>query len=346
LRQGRALARLRLVRPDQGRAQRPPKLCRKGKVATAAHVYIGLHVDIPEADDLDPLPAADGFVPRQKYQFAMFGEKSSLEEVLRPIAEKMEADLYLGSGEISDTLIHQIAQDAAKDGRPLVIITFTDCDPSGHQMVISIGRKMQALQDLLFPDLRWELVQAGLTPDQVKAEGLPSSPLKGEEKRAEAWKAAFGIEQTEIDSLTIASRVSILRRFAKKAFEPYIDHDLKKRVTLAEVEWNRAAHKAVDEQVDAEHLSAIRAEAAEKLETMREQIDRINADLKLAGSHFNLPPIEVPGPDTPDPEDLDPGRLAFLRFDSDWIITTKVLIEHRAYGNGAKPPAKKKSRTS
>ena len=81
----------------------------------------------------------------------IFGEKTSLEEVLLPVARAHEADLYLPSGEISDTLIHRIAKDAAEDGRPLVMITVSDCDPAGYQMPVSIGRKLQAFRDLLFP---------------------------------------------------------------------------------------------------------------------------------------------------------------------------------------------------
>ena len=84
------------------------------------------------------------------------------------IAERYEADLYLGQGETSDTFIFQIARDAVTDGRPLVVFTLTDCDPSGWQMFISIARKLQAVQDLLFPQLRWEIVPVALSPEQVR----------------------------------------------------------------------------------------------------------------------------------------------------------------------------------
>jgi hypothetical protein len=92
---------------------------------------------------------ARGFVARQAFHFVIFGEKSSLEDVVKPIAEQFEADLYLPTGEISDTLVYQIAKDAAADGRPLVMFTLSDCDPAGHQMPVSIGRKLQASADLI-----------------------------------------------------------------------------------------------------------------------------------------------------------------------------------------------------
>jgi hypothetical protein len=132
-------------------------------------------------------------LPEHAFHFAIFGEKSSLEDVVLPIAEQFEADLYLPTGEISDTLVYQIAKEANDDGRPLVMFTLSDCDPAGHQMPVSIARKLQAFHDLFFPNLRFEVVRVALTPEQVEAEDLPSTPLKATEKRASRWRDAFGI---------------------------------------------------------------------------------------------------------------------------------------------------------
>ena len=41
-----------------------------------------------------------------------------------------------------------------------------DCDPAGRQMYISIARKLQAFRDLHFPNLRFEIVPAALTPSK------------------------------------------------------------------------------------------------------------------------------------------------------------------------------------
>ena len=110
-----------------------PIIHRKPKVIPKAHLSIGLDIDVPDAEDIEPLPVARGFVARQAYQFAIFGEKSSLEDIAAPIAQQFEADLYLPTGEISDTLVYQIAKDANADGRPLVMFTLSDCDPAGQR---------------------------------------------------------------------------------------------------------------------------------------------------------------------------------------------------------------------
>ena len=154
-----------------------------------------------------------------------------------------QADLYLPTGEISDTLVYRIAKDADDDGRPLVLFTLADCDPAGRQMAVSIARKLQALRDLLFPDLRFEVVPVALNPEQVAALGLPSTPLKETEKRADRWREAFGVEQTEIDALATL-RPDVLREIVERAFDPYVDRDLEQRVTMAKAEWQRARRRS------------------------------------------------------------------------------------------------------
>ena len=196
-------------------------------------------------------------------------------------------------------------------------------------MPVSIARKLQAFRDLFFPNLRFEVVRVALTPEQVKAEDLPSTPLKATEKRASRWREAFGIDQTEIDALTTPSKRGVLQRILKRAFMPYIDSTLSRRVNDAKAEWHTAAQQAIEQQIDTEHLARIRDEASTKLEELREQIQNINAQYDLVvGEHFTLPLIEVPEPEV----ELDVERLALVSFDDDWVSASQALIKHKAYG--------------
>jgi hypothetical protein len=285
---------------------------------------------MPAIGDVTPWPAVCGFRPRQAYQFVIFGEKSSLEDIAEPIAEEYEADLYLPTGEISDTLIYQIAKDAALDGRPLVLFTLSDCDPSGHQMPVSIGRKLQAFRDLFFGDLEFEVVPVVLTPDQVRDLGLPETPLKDEEKRASRWREAFGVEQTEIDALTTPTRAPILREIIQQAFKPYIDPTLKRRVSLAETQWRQEARAALRNHVDCDRLAEIQASASLMLSQFREGIAGINDHLQQMVDGVTLPPVEVPQPGVA----LDPDRPSpLVSFDHDWVAATRALIARKSYGS-------------
>ena len=164
------------------------------------YVSVGVDVDIPDVDAIEPHIGALGFDAVQPYKLVLVGEKSSLAEVLGPIAESYGADLYLPTGEISDTLIHQMAKIGAEDGRPMIVLYFSDADPAGWQMPVSVARKLQAMKFSLFPELEFEVHRVALTPDQVREYALPSTPLKATEKRANDWTRATGLE-TEIDAL-------------------------------------------------------------------------------------------------------------------------------------------------
>ena len=262
------------------------------------------------------------------FSFACFGEKASLEEICLPWASAHQVDLYLGTGETSDTFIYQIARDAVADGRPLVVFILTDCDPSGWQMLISIARKLQAVQDLLFPPLRWEIVHVGLTPYQARHFELAEEPIKKGDKRAAAWEKAFGVKQTEIDALTTPEMTDrgILRQLLDDAIAPYIDTALEGRVEQAKTEWYEEATAIVDAQIDAEAVAQVR----ERIEQLQQELDDAKDVLNAATEDIELPEVTVPQPIV-DADHLDDARLAVIRFDTDWVNATKILIARKRY---------------
>ena len=159
-------------------------------------------MSIPDLEDIKPTVYLTGFRGRQQHRLALFGEKTSIGPVGAPLCDRYRADLYCPSGEITDSQLYLMAKTGAEDGRPMVVFVVADFDPAGHQMAVSIGRKLQAFRDPLFPDLQFELVPIALTEEQVHALDLPSTPLKETEKRADRWREAHGgLEQTEIDAL-------------------------------------------------------------------------------------------------------------------------------------------------
>ena len=50
-------------------------------------INVGIDIEIPDADDIIPKLGVDGFIGVQPYKLVMVGEKSSLEDVLRPDRE-------------------------------------------------------------------------------------------------------------------------------------------------------------------------------------------------------------------------------------------------------------------
>jgi len=303
-----------------------PIVHRKEIVTPAAFVSCGLSVQIPSIGNLEPFPYATGFDARQTFQFVIFGEKASLEDVVSPIAARRCADVYLQTGEMSDTYIYRIAKDAHADGRPLVVFTVTDCDPSGHQMSVSIARKLQAFRDLFFPNLKFEVVPVALTVEQVRELGLPSTPLKETEKRADRWREAFGVEQTEIDALATL-QPDVLSEIIERAFDPYYDRTLESRVRRAQEDWHARAMQALNDQVDYERIEAIRRAAAKRLAKVRDTIADINRQLETAVGDVSLPPIRVPKPSI----DPDAETHALVSFDDDWLTATRAMKDRKSY---------------
>jgi hypothetical protein len=223
-------------------AQDPPVIYVPEDEDSEVYFHKGHSVDYDIPDKAGVLPKFVCTIKgRQRYRIVFFGEKSSLSEILRPIAEQIGAEMSLCTGEASITRVEEIARRASIDGRPLVILYFGDFDPSGWQMSISVARKIQACKELdLYPDLDAQVHSVALNLEQIKEFGLPETPMKDEEDRGENWKKRWGHEQTEIDSL-LALHPEALRDITMEAIKPFFDDTLEARSRQAWTEWNQKA---------------------------------------------------------------------------------------------------------
>ena len=301
---------------------------------TAFITVRGLHIELPDAADLAPYVITDQFKRAQPYRLVYFGEKTSLAEALGPVTSSLGADLFLPAGEISDTLMHSMAEAAAEDGRPLVVLTFSDSDPSGWQMPISIARKLQALRALEFHDLSFQVRRVGLTPAQVREYGLPSTPLKDTERRGDKWTAATDTEQTEINSL-LALRPDLLRKLARDAAKPFYDPSLEGRCERARREWIAACQEAVDAQTDQDHLDRLAEEANVALDQIRVELEALAAKIRVDTSGYELPePPEVPEPEI----EVEPDGKPLVDSDWDFAEQCRRLIASKAYVDGSEQP--------
>jgi hypothetical protein len=289
--------------------------------------YLSTDLDIEIPYDIEPTLYTRDFRGVQPYHLVMIGEKSSLADDLGPLAAAYQADLYLPTGEMSDTLAYRIGETAAADGRPMVVLYFADCDPAGHQMILSVTRKLQALKVLLrgMPD--FETRRAALTPDQVREYGLPSTPLKNTERRADRWRQAMGVEQTEVDAFT--ARPGLLRQVAREALDGFFDYTLAERVARYREEWLDRAREMIAATFDLDRLAEIRRAAEEQLGGMREQIRELNDALRIDVDPGDLPPIQLP-------EAASPEGNGLPLLDSRWDFAEqcRALIDSKAYLNG------------
>lgn len=278
--------------------------------------------------DLNPsIRIVDDPANRQPCALVMFGEKRSLEDVALPLAVRYSVDLYLGTGETSDTMLYQIASDVWNDAvvtatgirrRRLIVFTLCDCDPAGYQMTTSIARKLQAMRDLFFPELEFEVHAVALTVKQVRELGLPSTPLKESEQRADRWRELYGVDQTEIDALATLDP-DTLTDIIREAIEPYFDATLARR----ERDWWNDANDELMARVDAPAIAELEAEAATAIDGFREQVEAINRRAE------ELAEVDLDLPEIPEAEKPDPRVTPLISTDMTWVEATRILVKRK-----------------
>lgn len=247
----------------------------------------------------------------------------------------MSCSPTLPAGEISDALLYRMARDGAEDGRRMVVFVAADCDPAGHQMAVSIGRKLQALRDFRFPELEFEVVPVALTVEQVRDLHLPSTPLKDTAKRADRWIDAFGVGQTEIDALATL-RPRELAEIVTTAIAPYFDASLAARVASAKSDWLRIAQHVLQAQVDQEVLQSIRQHAAIVLARFDDEIAAINEHLnEITRSVTTLPALVIP---THSLDKKQEGQALLISSAWSWATASRALMARKSYGQQPHDP--------
>jgi hypothetical protein len=278
------------------------------------------------------------------------GEKTSLADVLKPIAVEIGAEVQIMSGENSDTRIYQMCERAAEDGRKLIVLYVADFDPSGHQMPISVARKVQAFRTLFFPDLDAELHRVALTLSQCETYKLPSTPMKIKDTRTDKWKEKFNREQTEIDAM-LALHPDALARIVRDAIAPFYDPTLATREQEITDAWHAKAQAWLEDRPEYQRalgrIETVYAFARTVLAQLRRQRGQAVAELReLVESASDAPALPDP-PEWHEPED-DPPEPLFTTEDN-FVAATLKLKADKALGsteaddpgNGGLPPPKR-----
>ena len=302
----------------------PPEIYVPGVTPISTAVFAGTGCEIPDALEAAlPRLLLHGFKGRQTHRIVFYGEKSSLAAVLRPIAEEIGAELILVTGESSDSRIAEMAKRASEDGRPTVVLYFSDFDPAGHQMPVSVARKLQAQRDLYYPDLKIKLYPVALTLEQIRALGLPSSPLKETEKRANRWRERHGHDQSEIDAM-VELHPDALRAAVFEAIAPFYDFSLDARVRAAERQWQKQAKAALQSHPSYTGASQ-RIKAAWKRVQAAARILHHEQELAAQTLHDSIPPP----PELPEAKPIGEAKPALFDTRTDFVTATQQLIRHK-----------------
>ena len=155
-----------------------------------------------------------------------------------------------------------------------------------------------------------------LTPNQVRAYGLPMSPLSPKELRASTWKEATGVDQTEVDSLMDRHPDAIAEIAAELIEGRFYDTTLEARVATVRRDWLTRAQEVIDER---DGLAQARRRVVARLEQIKAdaaaEIEELIASVVPDIDPHGLP--SVPDPPLPEideddqPEPLCDSRWSF-----------------------------------
>jgi hypothetical protein len=186
--------------------------------------------------DLPALTLERPMVP-QPYQVEFWCEKSTMNDVLVPLAEEYHLNVPTAVGEFSATQCTEFVDRAEKHGRSVRILYISDFDPAGQDMPVSVARKIESELDRRGCDLDIQVRPIVLTHDQCTEYRLPRTPIKEKEKRGPKFQERFGEGATELDALE-ALHPGLLRRILVAEIERYwnTDHDDAVADTCREIE--------------------------------------------------------------------------------------------------------------
>jgi hypothetical protein len=183
----------------------------------------GIDLEMP---DLPRLYFSRPTIP-QPYQTEIWVEKTTINDIVLPLAERFDLNLQTGVGELSAIYCRALVDRVEKHGRPTRILYVSDFDPGGRSMPVAVARKIEfELYRRDLADLDIQVRPVVLTHGQCVQHRLPRIPAKETERRATRFAERFGEGVTELDALE-AIHPGLLRRILLAEINRYRDpgHD-------------------------------------------------------------------------------------------------------------------------
>ena len=152
----------------------------------------------------------------QKNYAEVWVEKDALSALFRSAVRAYRAVVFPSRGYSSFTKVME-ALERFPRGKDVIILHFSDHDPSGLDMSRDIASRLDAYSDGSNGGL--VVKRMALDIDQVRALDLPSNPTKKADSRAKDYIARYGDECWELDAVP----PNLLSRWVREAVEREID---------------------------------------------------------------------------------------------------------------------------
>ncbi len=265
-----------------------------------------IDIDLPSEFPVSGLGLAD-FHRDQDFLVEVWAEKSTMNDILGPLAHRFGFNLVTGVGEMSETATRLAVERAVDADKPMRILYVSDFDPAGRSMPVAVARKIEHKLYTAGIDADITLQPIVLTPEQCAEFELPRTPIKGTERRAARFEYRFGSGATELDALE-ALHPGKLAEIIESEVIRYIDPTLSSRVGAAESGIYRTIRSIEDglreryaEEIEgmSDRYDSLLAEANEIESDAADLWDRMDEDLEKEQPKVDI--TMIPSPCDPDP---------------------------------------------
>jgi hypothetical protein len=245
----------------------------------------------------------------QRYHVELWAEKTTVNDVLESLATSFGLNVVTSAGEISLTACHELVERARASGRPVRILYLSDFDPAGQSMPLATARKIEFVCRAKGLDIDIQLRPVVLTKAQCLHYGLPRTPIKETERRADAFEARHGEGATELDALE-ALHPGELRRILHREISRYYDPTLQGRISEAAAAAREQIGKINDAVLAdyAPQLDELRRDTAMLRDKISETFAAIEHEMRERAANARGAVGEIEWPE-PRPGDEDPDPL-------------------------------------
>jgi hypothetical protein len=201
----------------------------------------------------------------QAYHVEVWAEKTSMNDILVPLCERLGVNLVTGAGHLSLTVADDLIGRIERSGRPTRVLQIVDADTFGKDMPPAMARKIEFRMHQVErdygakPDI--QLRRIVLTPEQIEEYQLPASPEDG--------------VSVELDALE-ANHPGVFGQIVEEEISRYLDPNLDDKVQIVFDAFNHSIEDAND--------AVVTLEEQDEIEDLEEQRKALAAefDAKLA----------------------------------------------------------------
>ena len=196
----------------------------------------------------------------QPFHIELWIEKSTMDDVLEPLADELGINYATSLGFQSITSVVSLLKRIAERGKPARIFFISDFDPAGDGMPVAVARQIEFWREQFAPDAEIVLTPIALNREQVQRYHLPRIPVKDTDLRRAHFEERYGDGAVELDALE-ALHPGSLAAIIREAVLPYTDRTISRRLRAAYDEahatavekWQRTTQ---DERSDLDDLIA------------------------------------------------------------------------------------------